>query len=173
MTCKSTDDGPAFACDAMLGGLARWLRAAGYDAVWRYGIEDDELVALAAREARWLLTSDLGIFERRVITRGELPSLYIPPGTNTTEQLGFVMNKLGLAIRESRCMACGGGLAHVPKTSVREVVPEKSFRRHEDFTRCGRCGKVFWEGTHRGRICRRLGDALNVVPPRDAWVPGR
>lgn len=34
-------DPPRFACDAMLGGLARWLRAAGYDATWTYGIEDD------------------------------------------------------------------------------------------------------------------------------------
>jgi uncharacterized protein with PIN domain len=25
---------PPLACDAMLGGLARWLRAAGYDASW-------------------------------------------------------------------------------------------------------------------------------------------
>jgi uncharacterized protein with PIN domain len=41
------DKGPRFACDAMLGGLARWLRAAGYDACWHGGVADPELVRLA------------------------------------------------------------------------------------------------------------------------------
>src|SRR5947207_2374318 len=26
---------PCFLCDAGLGGLARWLRASGYDSIWR------------------------------------------------------------------------------------------------------------------------------------------
>ena len=38
---------PRFACDAMLGYLARWLRAAGYDVFWQEGIDDTELVRLA------------------------------------------------------------------------------------------------------------------------------
>src|SRR5687768_2358601 len=29
-----------FWCDAGLGGVARWLRAAGYEAFWEYGIDD-------------------------------------------------------------------------------------------------------------------------------------
>lgn len=36
-----------FACDAMLGGLARWLRAAGYEASWH----DGELAVVAKEEA--------------------------------------------------------------------------------------------------------------------------
>jgi uncharacterized protein with PIN domain len=28
MSARVTDSGPRFACDAMLGGLARWLRVA-------------------------------------------------------------------------------------------------------------------------------------------------
>jgi len=35
-----------FFCDAMLGGLARWLRAAGYDAEYEYGIDDGGHVCL-------------------------------------------------------------------------------------------------------------------------------
>ena len=162
--------GPAFACDAMLGGVARWLRAAGYDAFWEYGIADADLVAFALRERRWLLTSDLGILERRVITRGELPSLYVPRGTSATEQLAFVLGKLGLGVREARCMTCGGELVAVPKASVRDTVPERSWRRHEEFTRCRRCDKVFWQGTHWGRIDRRLREAAHAMPGRDEVV---
>ena len=54
---------PRFACDAMLGGLARWLRAAGYDASWHDGIEDRAaLVRLARAEGQTVLSSDDDIF---------------------------------------------------------------------------------------------------------------
>ena len=53
------DRPPLFACDAMLGYLARWLRAAGYDTFWREGIDDSELVRLAQQEDRFLLSSDI------------------------------------------------------------------------------------------------------------------
>ena len=45
-----------FACDSMLKGLARWLRAGGYDAQWSYTIEDNDLVDMARKEKRILLT---------------------------------------------------------------------------------------------------------------------
>ena len=38
---------PRLACDAMLGGLARWLRAAGHDTFWQEGIDDGALIHLA------------------------------------------------------------------------------------------------------------------------------
>lgn len=48
-----------FLCDAMLGGLARWLRATGYDSLFADGgWPDGDLVDLCAREDRVLLTKD-------------------------------------------------------------------------------------------------------------------
>jgi hypothetical protein len=38
-----------FLCDAGLGGLARWLRAAGYEVEWEPGIADDNLLRRARR----------------------------------------------------------------------------------------------------------------------------
>ena len=58
-----TGPDPRFLCDAMLGGLARWLRAAGYDASWNLAILDRDLLLLAEREGRLLLTSDTGIIK--------------------------------------------------------------------------------------------------------------
>ena len=48
--------GPRFACDAMLAGLARWLRAAGYDASWSATVTDRELIRLSQSEERLLLS---------------------------------------------------------------------------------------------------------------------
>ena len=54
-----------FLCDVMLGGLAKWLRAAGYDAYYaREGtdVSDGVLVRMAIEEGRVLLTSDRGFW---------------------------------------------------------------------------------------------------------------
>src|SRR5437764_15057315 len=57
---------PSFLCDEMLGRLARYLRAAGYDtALASGGAADREVVALARREHRCLLTCDRGIAEHK------------------------------------------------------------------------------------------------------------
>ena len=45
------NDEPIFLCDAMLGGLARWLRAAGFDPLFEYGIDDREIIRRAMASA--------------------------------------------------------------------------------------------------------------------------
>src|SRR5262245_57308077 len=118
---------PQFACDAMLGGLARWLRAAGYDASWKLGIDDWDLIRLARREERILLSCDTGIFRVGLVRDGDVPALQIPHGLSMREQLAFVLHELRLEPREPRCMKCGGALIEVPKEQVRERVPARSF----------------------------------------------
>ena len=149
---------PAFMCDAMLGGLARWLRAAGYDAVWEYGINDSELVERALAAGRVLLSSDGPMFERRVIRDGILKALYIPQQLSKLQQLRFVLGELKLPLRPPRCMGCGGELAEVPKHAVAGEAPPLAFRNCERFWRCGRCGRLLWRGTHWQRITARLGE---------------
>jgi uncharacterized protein with PIN domain len=140
----------------MLGGLARWLRAAGYDASWRADIDDWELVRLARAEQRVLLTCDTGIFRIGIVRDGDLPALLLPPGLFKDEQLAFVLRELNLPLREHRCMACGGDLAQVPKEQVRGRVPPRSFEWVDHFFECARCRQLFWKGTHWRPIADRL-----------------
>lgn len=148
------------ACDAMLGGLARWLRAAGYDAFWQEGIDDSDLVRRAKAEGWTVLSSDGDVFAFAVVRDGMVPSLFVPRGLGVQEQLAFVMRQLGLALREPRCMACGGELVEVAKETVRDRVPPQSLAHHERFWECERCRQVFWHGTHWQRISERLGEAV-------------
>ncbi len=141
-----------FACDAMLGGLARWLRAAGYDADWRADIGDWELIRLARRQARVLLSCDTGIFKIGIVRDGDVPALLIPHGLSKQAQLFFVLRELNLTPRQPRCMACGGELRQVPKEQVRDRAPPRSFAWLDQFFECARCGKLFWQGTHWRRI---------------------
>ena len=148
-----------FFCDAMLGGLARWLRAAGYDAAFEHGIDDGELVARAQAGGAVLLSCDGPLFERNVIKTGQVRSLRVPQQLGNVEALRFVLGSLGLALRDPRCMACGGELAEVPKHTVMEEAPPLAFRNCERFWRCGRCHKLLWRGTHWKTIARRLRQA--------------
>lgn len=146
---------PRFACDVMLGGVARWLRAAGYDATWQRDVADWDLIRLARHEGRVLLSSDTGIFRVGIVRDGDVPALFVPHGP-TQEQLAFVLNELKMPLREPRCMACGGGLRDVPKEQARGRVPERSFAWQERFWECERCGKIIWKGTHWQRIAEEL-----------------
>lgn len=153
-----TDEELTFICDAMLGGLARWLRAAGYDSEFEYGIDDDELIRRAHQSGAMILSSDGPLFERNVIKSGEIKSLYIPQQLSKLQQLDFVLRELDLPLRPGRCMACGGGLVEVPKHSVTGEAPPLAYRNCRQFWRCSRCGKLLWRGTHWQRIEKRLGD---------------
>jgi uncharacterized protein with PIN domain len=154
-----TTPAPRFACDAMLGGLARWLRAAGYDAWWQEGVKDWDLVRLALRTGRILLTSDTGILRIGIVRDGEVPALFVPHGLTKAGQLGFVLRHFQLPVRAPRCMACGGELIEVPKGQVRDRVPARTYAWLEHFYECRRCRQVFWEGTHWQRIAARLQQA--------------
>src|SRR5262245_29848867 len=148
--------GPQFFCDVMLGGLARWLRAAGYDASWEEHIADPDLIRRAARERRFLLSSDTGIFRTGIVRDGDLPALMVPHGLTVQEQLAFVLGRLGLPLREPRCMGCGGELRELPKEQAEGRVPPRSFTFADRFWECAGCGRLFWHGTHWRRISERL-----------------
>lgn len=147
---------PRFFCDAMLGGLARWLRAAGYDASFEYGIDDGVLVRRAAEQGRVVLSSDGDIFERNVVKAGTVRALRVPRAMPPVEQLAFVLRELDLPASDSRCMACGGELRAIGKRDVADRVPPRSFAAFDRFWECVHCKKVYWHGTHWARITKVL-----------------
>ncbi|MFH0963703.1 MAG: Mut7-C RNAse domain-containing protein [Planctomycetota bacterium] len=155
---------PAFLCDAMLGGLAGWLRAAGYDTVWKNDIPDGVLLARALSEGRTILTSDSEFARRRAVRDRLVPCLFIPRDLPPVQALRHVIAALGLTLLPPRCMACGGELLVVDKSSVRDLVGAVAYSRHEDFWRCARCRKVYWRGTHWTRIKRALEEAAPPLP---------
>jgi hypothetical protein len=140
----------------MHGGLARWLRAAGYDATWTYGIDDAPLLAEAAREGRVVLTSDEGILRRRVARSGALRVVFVPHGLRRDEQLAWLLRELSLPLREPRCMGCGGELRPVDRESVANEAPPRTYAWLTEFRRCVRCRSLRWRGTHWARIETRL-----------------
>ncbi len=113
-----------FWCDSGLGGLARWLRAAGYDSLWHPQMDDDHLLREARASGRTVLTTDSMLMERRLMRDRIISALWLPPTLFIPEQLAMVISEFRLELREPRCMSCGGELRRVDKESVRERIPD-------------------------------------------------
>jgi hypothetical protein len=147
---------PTFLCDAMLGGLARWLRVAGYAAEFDVHFDDGQLVRKALQENKVLLTSDSGILDRYAVSEGLIEYVFIPRGLDVLEQLARVLAELDLSVGDSRCMECGGVLEERELDEVADRVPARVRQRCLEYWRCRRCDKVYWRGTHWQSISRRL-----------------
>jgi uncharacterized protein with PIN domain len=148
--------------DAMFAGLARWLRLLGHDTTFVPGITDHELVRHALAERRVLISADCRLFLRRELATGQLTGLQVPVGLTLGDQVRFVVGSLHLVPGPPRCTACNGLLDPVRRADVGDVVPARSLIWGRRFHRCRDCGRVFWEGTHWGRIrgfMRALSDA--------------
>ncbi len=141
-----------FLCDAMLGHLARWLRAAGYDtelAPPRAG--DRALLEAARREGRILLTCDRTILGDGVRIR-QLPMAEL------SELARILREDLGidwLRAPFSRCLLDNAELEEVADPATAGI-PAPARHLPGPFTRCPRCGRLFWPGSHVRRMRERL-----------------
>ena len=145
-----------FYCDAGLGGLARWLRAAGHEALWTAGIDDDELLRAAQKVAAVILTTDSMLMERRVLRDCLIPSFWLPPTLHIEQQLSLVFREFNLTLKQPRCMSCGGQLLLSEKQTLRERIPPRTYLWRDEYFICATCGKLFWHGTHWQNIVRTL-----------------
>ena len=145
-------DEARFVADVMLGRLARWLRALGYDTVYAPDAPDARLLGLALREGRRLLTRDAAL-ARRARESGLLIR-----EDDLDGQLREVVAGCGLAARSplTRCLECNGVLRPVSPDEVRDRVPPYTLATQRAFRACPGCGRVFWPGTHAIGIARRL-----------------
>ncbi len=134
-----------FVLDVMLGRLARWLRLLGCDVYYDNRGEDSGLLGIALAEGRILLTRD-----RELARRAGISGRLIRAG-DTEGQLREVVKRFGITptIYGDRCPECNGSIVEVDKDSVEGEVPKYTFLTHKKFRRCGDCGRIFWEGSHR------------------------
>lgn len=150
MTDEIVKEPIKFILDVHLGRLARWLRMLGFDVLYRNDYDDPEIVAIAGREARTILTRDLGIMKRRAVTRG-----YHVQSTKPQEQLHEVLTRYKLHDQIKpfhRCIVCNGLLDPVPKEAVIKQLEPKTILYYDDYFQCADCRKIYWRGSHFERM---------------------
>jgi uncharacterized protein len=139
---------PRFILDVHLGTLARRLRLLGVDTAYANNLDDDELIERANASRRVLLTQDRGLLRRRKLWLGA----YVR-GARPDEQLRDVLERFAPPLAPwTRCTACNGLLAPVPKADVERLLRPGTKRTYETFSRCGACGRVYWRGAHSKRL---------------------
>jgi hypothetical protein len=154
----SDGEAPRFVCDSSLGGLARWLRAAGYEADWLEAGGVDELLRRAQAGGATLLTTDSRLMKRAVIADGSARAQWVPSDLSRTAQLRMLLRDLSLKVRPPRCMSCGGELRLVHKDEVADRIPPKTAKWKDEYFVCSGCDRLFWQGTHWERIVRQLAE---------------
>lgn len=149
---SSADDNRLF-LDVMLGKLAVYLRACGYDTAFAgdRGIEaDDRILSVAEAEGRMLLTRDRGLAERAddgiLLTERDVEA--------QLEELRAAGMKLELDDVPSHCGRCNGRLVAVGgNEETPEYAPDSA---QFDCYRCVDCGQHFWKGSHWKRMKETL-----------------
>jgi len=148
-----------FAADCMLGTLAKWLILLGHDVAYSARIEDRELVRMARREGRTILTRD-----RRLVARRDARDHILIKSQELREQIRQVLLERRLRIRKDslfrRCIKCNRRTRPVGRATVRDQVPLYVYRTQRRFTRCPGCGQVFWRATHVSRMLLDLQERL-------------
>lgn len=144
--------------DINVGRLARWLRAMGYDAALFTSQDDSDMVRMALKEGRAVLTKDRGIAQRRVATTGRLRVLHLR-SDSVPEQLRQVVAAFSLNPTHhpfSRCLECNQPLEERRKEEVKGLVPPYVFHTQQEFSQCPSCRRIYWQGTHWQAMCHRL-----------------
>lgn len=139
-----------FIADAHLGGLARLLRMAGFDTLYRNDWPDREIADTALREHRTVLTRDRDLLMLRDISHGCYVHALQPP-----QQLVEIMARLALtsSLRPfSLCLECNAPLRPIAKSQVLPRLPPSVQISHEHFSHCTLCGRIYWPGSHWERM---------------------
>ena len=154
---------PRFAADDMLGGLARRLRALGYDVTWDGSVADADLVRRAVAEGRVILTRDAGLVED-----WQVDGMMWIAADAPLDQLREVAGAYGLSAGRlfTRCTRCNEPLepAAAEDDEMAAAVPPAVRAAGAPLARCPACRRVYWEGSHTRRMRETLERALASGP---------
>jgi uncharacterized protein with PIN domain/prolyl-tRNA editing enzyme YbaK/EbsC (Cys-tRNA(Pro) deacylase) len=145
-----------FLADSMVAQVGRWLRTTGVDVViWNDASSSNahdpkrEMLAMAAREDRIVLTRDTQLPSRR-----DAGACFVLSDDECYKQFREVKAQFGLLWkredRASRCARCNStNFAIVDIDFVRTQKSKnvkKALESVTKFWKCEECGKIYWEG---------------------------
>jgi uncharacterized protein with PIN domain len=152
-----------FLCDQMLGTLAKWLRLFGFDTFYANNvIEDIELLQIAKKEKRIIITRDKELF-----IRGKKQNLKVIKieSTDLDIQLKQVLN--GIRINDetifSRCSLCNSLIEKIEKHEIKNKVFDKIYKNNDSFWFCPKCDKIYWMGSHYNKIISKINEIKKNV----------
>ncbi|RJG15027.1 Mut7-C RNAse domain-containing protein [Massilia cavernae] len=152
-----------FVADAHLGGLARFLRMAGFDTLYDNNYQDEAIVEVSIAENRIVLTRDRELLKRRGVTHG----CYVH-ALKSPDQFREIVKRLDLtgSVKPfTLCLKCNAPLRDIPKEAVIDQLPPSVKLHHAEFSTCDVCRGVFWKGSHWQRMNAALAGAAPPAQP--------
>jgi uncharacterized protein with PIN domain len=138
---------PRFLVDFMLGRLARWLRILGYDTNYVTQESQNNVAMLSLKENRIVITRNNRLSFQRTIKSVLIKDDHLP------QQLRqLVDERIVVAAKKrffTRCTVCNTQVTSIAKEEIKTLVPDFVYKTQKEFSRCSKCGKIYWTGTHR------------------------
>ena len=151
-----------FFVDAMLGNIAKKLRIMGFDCMYDANIDDNELIRLAKKDNRIIISKDFDLIKKSL--KSGIRTIFLEK-KDEFGQLYEIILKLKLKKIEidgntTRCPKCNSKTECIKKEFVSNKLPDGVLDHNENFWICKNCDKVFWEGSHIINL-KKLAERLN------------
>jgi hypothetical protein len=154
-----------FIVDHNVGKLVKRLRMMGCDTLFFTGEDDWEMVIIALRQERVILTRDSGVMKMGAITTGRVKAIFIE-SDNPDEQLRQVAEAVDLSKCGDGfltiCLECNQPLEKRTMEEVKDRVPPYVYKTQEAFMECSSCRKIYWKGTHWQAMSGELEKVMQI-----------
>lgn len=144
----------------MLGNITKKLRLLGYDAKYESEISDEQLLEIAKKEKRLVISKDQGLINK--LQKADVRFVLVTEISEMKQCLQVMQSinsgKLKISGDKSRCPKCNSLTTRIEREDIPDTVPKKVLEYNERFWRCGDCKQVYWEGTHIKRLQKFVSD---------------
>ncbi len=143
---------PQFLLDAHLGKLARLLRLVGFDTLYQHDYSDEQIMRIALKERRIILSRDVGLLKNKIIPYGSF--VY---STEPRTQIREILKRFRLAHEIQPfhlCLECNGRIKKVSKEKILSQLPPRTQKYYRNFYQCLWCQKIYWQGSHYHNLRR-------------------
>jgi len=145
---------PSFILDVHLGKLAKHLRLLGFDASHANTLTDSRIIEIAQNENRIILTRDTGILKNGKVRWGYWVRSAEPE--RQLYELAAQYRLLDFKKPFTRCLECNGELKPVDMMEISDSLPAMIKKEQREFSRCQKCKKVYWKGSHYRKLVERV-----------------
>jgi uncharacterized protein with PIN domain len=129
----------------------------GHDVEYSNNMGDSELLKIATKEHRILLTRDFDLYRHAV--GKEVDAFYVE-GQTERERLAELAARFDIRLEidmaTSRCSKCNTPVKPASKEEVVSRVERNTFEHYTEFWECPKCGQVYWRGAHWTKIRETL-----------------
>lgn len=138
---------PKFIVDFMCGRLARWLRILGFDAEFFNDTSRSKILIESLKNQRIILTRDTHLSKKKAY------KIILITSDKIRQQVKQVIKELNLKLNPkdffSICSICNKKVQKVNnKNEVEGLVPKYVYENINDFYKCPKCERIYWQGSH-------------------------